>query len=133
MTDKELIERVLRVAEQSEEPVKCACILVQDGEVIAETVNSQHVDNIAVNHAEIKAVVAANYRRESRILPDTVAYCSCEPCAMCLTALSYAKIPRIVYAKSMKELAPDDRQSDFNSQAFIKTLNFQPELEQLLP
>jgi guanine deaminase len=130
MTDKELIERVQRLAQDSKEEVKCACVLVKDGEVLAEEVNSQHVDNMAVNHAEIKAVVGANYRSGSRILAHAIAYCSCEPCAMCLTALSYAKVERIVYAKSMKETSPEDNQGNFDSQAFIQTLNFQPTLEQ---
>jgi guanine deaminase len=96
MTDEELIERVLRIAEDSEENVKCAAVIVKDGEVLAEEVNSQHKDEIAVNHAEIKALVAANYRKKSRILPGAVVYCSCEPCAMCIAALSYAKVARIV-------------------------------------
>jgi tRNA(Arg) A34 adenosine deaminase TadA len=130
MDDKSLIERVQRLAESSQEPVKCACVIVQGGEVLAETVNSQHIDNIAVNHAEVKAVVAANYHTGSRILANAVAFCSCEPCAMCLTALSYAKVVRIVYAHSMKDIAPDDPQSNFDSQEFIQTLNFKPVLEQ---
>ncbi|MDB5183766.1 MAG: tRNA-specific adenosine deaminase, partial [Candidatus Saccharibacteria bacterium] len=129
MTDKEMIERVQRLAQDSKEQVKCACVIVKDGEVLAEEHNSQHVDNMAVNHAEIKALVSANYRSGSRILAHAIVYCSCEPCAMCLAALSYAKVERIVYAKSMKEMSPDDKQGNFDSQAFIKTLNYQPTLE----
>jgi tRNA(Arg) A34 adenosine deaminase TadA len=50
---------------------------------------------------------------------------------MCLAALSYAKIERIVYDKSMKEVFPDDKQAEFDSQAFVQTLNFVPKLEQV--
>lgn len=66
-------------------------LIVQNGNVIAKTHNSQRADNIAVNHAEIKAIIEANKKTGSRKLENAVAYCSCEPCAMCLTALSYAK------------------------------------------
>jgi len=131
MTDKEYLQRAAAFAEKSPEDVKCACIIVQGSRVVTAQFNSQKNDNMAINHAEIKAVVAANYDLRSREVERATAYCTCEPCAMCLTALSYAKIERIVFAKSMKEVFPDDPQADFDSQAFIKTLNFVPKLEQI--
>ena len=106
-------------------------LIVQGESVIAETHNSQRADNIAVNHAEIKAIIEANRRTGSRKLTDAVAYCSCEPCAMCLTALSYAKVSRIVFNKFMKDLFPDDPQSQLNPFEYAKTLNFIPTVEQL--
>lgn len=101
------------------------------GEVVAEAFNSQNADNIAVNHAEIKAIVAANKKLISRKLQNVTAYCSCEPCAMCLTALSYAKVQRIVFAKRMIDVFPDDPQSRLDAWAFVASLNFVPKLEQL--
>jgi tRNA(Arg) A34 adenosine deaminase TadA len=86
---------------------------------------------MAINHAEIKAIVAANYERKSRELKNVTAYCSCEPCAMCIAALSYAKVKRIVYVQSMSELFPDDPQAQFDSQKFVRGLNFVPKLEQI--
>jgi tRNA(Arg) A34 adenosine deaminase TadA len=86
---------------------------------------------LAVNHAEIKAIVSANYTLGKRELTATTAYCTCEPCAMCLTALSYAKVARIVYAKSMAELSPNDPQAKLDSQKFVKGLNFVPVLEHI--
>lgn len=50
---------------------------------------------------------------------------------MCLVALSYAKISRIVYHKTMKEVFPDDSQTNLNSPEFVKGLNFVPKLEKL--
>jgi tRNA(adenine34) deaminase len=131
MTDQEYLKRAVDFAQKSPEEVKCACIIVQDTRVVTAQFNSQKHDKMAINHAEIKAVVAANYDLRLREVERATAYCSCEPCAMCLTALSYAKIERIVYDKSMKDMAPDDPQADFDSQAFVKTLNFVPKLEQI--
>lgn len=106
-------------------------LIVQNGTVVAKTHNSQRADNIAVNHAEIKAIIEANKATGSRKLKDATAYCSCEPCAMCLTALSYAKVSKIVFNKFMKDLFPDDSQSQLDPFAYAKTLNFVPVLEQL--
>jgi tRNA(Arg) A34 adenosine deaminase TadA len=129
MTDKDYLRRANFMAEQSPEAVGCGCLIVKDGHVVASQCNSQNKGGMAINHAEIKAVVAANYELRTRELDGAVAYCSCEPCAMCLAALSYAKVERIVYDKTMKQVFPDDPQANFDSQAFVKTLNFVPKLE----
>lgn len=132
MTDENYLRLAQSVAEKSSELVPCGCVIVQGGEIIAQEYNSQRADEVALHHAEVKAVYQANRKVRSRILAGAIAYCSCEPCAMCLTALSYAKIERIVYAKTMKDLFPNDPQASFDSAAFVKTLNFVPKLEQLL-
>lgn len=129
--DKEFLEQAVKLAEKSSEKIKCATIIVKDGEIISSAFNSQRADNQAIHHAEIKAVIEANRAVDSRTLEGSNAYCSCEPCAMCLVALSYAKISKIVYNKSMKDLCPDDPQSNLNASEFVKGLNFIPKLEQI--
>lgn len=131
MKDKEFIARAVELAGQSPEPIGCGVVIVSDGKVIAEAYNSQRADNIAVHHAEVKAIIAANKALNSRKLENAVAYCSCEPCAMCLTALSYAKVKRIVFHKTMRDFFPDDAQSSLDPYNYVKGLNFVPELEQL--
>lgn len=131
MDDKEYLKRAVEQAAQSAEQIGCGVIIVQNGELLAEAYNSQKADNIAIHHAEIKAIIEANKKTGSRTLPSATAYCSCEPCAMCLTALSYAKVERIVYNKTMKELSPADPQSDLDPYMFIQGLNFKPSLKQL--
>lgn len=125
------MRRAIELAAQSPESVGCGIVIVRDGNVLAEAYNSQNADNIAVYHAEIKALILANKLEGSRKLRGAIAYCSCEPCAMCLTALSYAKVARIVFYRSMKELFPNDPQSQLNSREFIKGLNFVPRLDQI--
>lgn len=131
MNDKDYILRAIELAAQSPEPIGCGVVIVSNGEIIAESFNSQRADNIAVNHAEIKAIIIANKHQKNRNLKNAVAYCSCEPCAMCLTALSYAKVERIVFHKSMKDTFPDDPQSSLDAYKFVQTLNFVPKLEQI--
>ncbi|HVV26276.1 MAG TPA: deaminase [Candidatus Saccharimonadales bacterium] len=132
MTDQDYLKRAVQLAGQSPEPVGCAAIITVGGKILAEAFNSQRADNLAINHAEIKALVAANYKSGKRKLTHAVVYCSCEPCAMCLAALSYANVQRIVFNKKLSDLFPNDRQARFDSQEFVKTLNFVPILEQLL-
>ena len=131
MNDYDYMHRAIKLSKKSSEHSGCGVVLVQDGRVIAEAFNSQRADNIAVYHAEVKAIIAANKATGSRKLDNTTAYCSCEPCAMCLTALSYAKVERIVFAKTMLDVFPDDPQSQLDSQAYVRGLNFVPKLEQI--
>jgi tRNA(adenine34) deaminase len=132
MSDQEYLARANELAAMSPEPVGCGVVIVADGQVVAETCNSQRADNIAVYHAEIKAIIDANKKLGTRKLPNATAYCSCEPCAMCLTALSYAAVQRIVFGKRMANLFPQDPQSRLDPAAFVAGLNFVPEIEQLV-
>jgi guanine deaminase len=131
--DRKFLEWATQLAATSKEPVGCAAVIVRKGKVLAEAVNSQWTDNCAVYHAEIKAIMVANKAVGARTLPGAVAYCSCEPCMMCLAALSYARVERIVFAKRMIDLNPGDRQSQlYDPQALVEKLSFQPKLEQLI-
>ena len=127
-----MMRRATWLAQNSPEPVGCGVVIVRDGKIIAEAYNSQRADNIAVHHAEIKAIIAANKAEKNRKIDNGTAYCSCEPCAMCLTALSYARITRIVFGKTMKDLFPDDPQSQLNPYEYVRGLNFSPQLEHFL-
>ncbi len=125
------MKRAVELAQKSPESIGCGVLIVMNEEVVAEEYNSQHNDKMAVNHAEIKAIISANLKTSNRKLEGATAYCSCEPCAMCLTALSYAKVQRIVFYKTMHDLFPNDPQSKMNPYDFISRLNFVPKLERI--
>lgn len=131
MTDNEYLKQAIELSKRSTEATGCGVIIISGDEVLAAEYNSQRADNIAVHHAEIKAIIAANKKTGQRKLSGATAYCSCEPCAMCLTALSYAKVERIVFNKFMKDLFPDDPQSQLDPFEYAKTLNFVPQIEQI--
>jgi tRNA(Arg) A34 adenosine deaminase TadA len=131
MTDQEYLKRAIELSKLSPEPVGCGVVIANKEGVLASSYNTQRADNIAVYHAEIKAIIEANEKTGTRKLEGATAYCSCEPCAMCLTALSYAKIERIIYHKRMADIFPDDPQSQLDPYEFVKGLNFSPNLEQL--
>lgn len=131
LSDDDYLKKAVHLGQQSIETVGCGVVIVSaEGEILAEAYNSQEVDGVAVHHAEIKAIVAANRKTGSRKLKGAIAYCSCEPCAMCLAALSYAKVDRIIFRDRMADLFPDDPQSQFDSHVFVAGLNFKPKLQQ---
>ena len=128
MDDRHYLQRAIALSRESPEKIGCGVVIATTDGVLAEACNSQRTDNIAVYHAEIKAIIAANKKTGQRTLTDATAYCSCEPCAMCLTALSYAKVERIVFNKRMLDIFPDDPQSQLDPYAYIRGLNFRPKL-----
>lgn len=132
MKDADYLKMAVKLAAESKEPVGCGCVLVKDGQIVAGTYNSQREDRQVIHHAEIKALQAANRHLRSRTLEGVTAYCSCEPCVMCLTALSLARVQRIVYSQTMKEVAPKDPMAQIDSEAFAEQLNFVPKLERLV-
>ena len=56
-------------------------------------------------HAEVMAIRAACARLGTHDLSDCVLYSSCEPCPLCLAAVYWARIPRVVYAAGKQDAA----------------------------
>ena len=102
MTDEELMRLAILEAKLSNEPLKCGVVIAMNGKVITKTYNSQRKDNNATFHAEIKAIGMAGKLLKSKNLNGCIAYCTCEPCIMCKTALFFAKIEKIYYGSGLK-------------------------------
>jgi guanine deaminase len=73
-------------------------VIVKDGEVVAESANQVTSLPDPTAHAEILAIRQAAARLNTYDLSGTVLYSSCEPCPMCLGAIYWARIGRVVYA-----------------------------------
>lgn len=56
-------------------------------------------------HAEVIAIRDAAARLGTHDLSDCVLYTSCEPCPLCLAAVYWARIPRVVYAAGKEDAA----------------------------
>lgn len=92
-------------ARKSQEPLKCGVVIARHGIILAQTYNSQRADNNATAHAEIKAIGEAGKRSGSKNLEQCVAFCTCEPCTMCLSALIFAKVEKIYYGISLSSIS----------------------------
>ena len=96
----------IKEAEKSAERLKCGAVIAKEGRVIASACNSQRESNDASGHAEINAIRKAGKRLNNKNLNDCEIYCTCEPYVMCLSALVFAKIKRIVCGSSLREVSP---------------------------
>ena len=80
-------------------------VVVLEGRVLGEGRNRVVPDGDATAHAEINAIRNACRAQGSHSLQGAVIYTSCEPCPMCLAAIWWARISRIVFANSLDAAA----------------------------
>src|SRR4051812_23793270 len=72
-------------------------VVVQDGKLVSSTHNTVWRDTDPSAHAEVNAIRAAAKALGKIDLAGTVMYTTTEPCPMCLSAIHWANIDRVVY------------------------------------
>lgn len=80
-------------------------IVVRDGEVLGEGENRVTSSCDPTAHAEIVAIRDACKNLKDFSLKGATIYTSCEPCPMCLAAIYWARIDRVVYANTRSDAA----------------------------
>ena len=80
------------------------CVLAKDGAIIAKGHNRVLIDKDPTAHGEIVAIRKACDALETIDLSDCTLYTSAEPCPMCRAAICWAKIGKVFYAASMKDV-----------------------------
>ena len=65
--------------------------------------NRTHIDNDATMHAELIAIKAASNTLDSKDLSGCALYSTHEPCPMCMSAIIWARISKVVFGASMEE------------------------------
>ena len=89
------------------------CVVVRRGEVVGRGNNRVTSTNDPTAHAEVTAIRDACAARKTFQLEDCTLYTSCEPCPMCLAAIYWARIPRVVYANTRSDAAAIGFDDDF--------------------
>ncbi len=89
------LEEAHAAAARGEVPVGCA--IVRDGKVIARAGNRTLELRDPTAHAELLAIREAAKALGSERLTDCDLYVTLEPCAMCATAMSFARIRRLYF------------------------------------
>lgn len=87
--------------EHGDTPV--GAVVVKDGEVIGAARNERELRDDATAHAEILAIREAGRKLGGWRLPGCVLYVTIEPCAMCASATTCARLSRVIYG------APDQK------------------------
>lgn len=107
-------ERTIELARQNVEEGgrPFACVIVRDGELIAESPNLVAQTHDPTAHAELLAIREACTKLKTEILSDCEIYALSHPCPMCLGALYYCSPARFVFFITNKEYGSyyrDDR------------------------
>jgi len=77
--------------------VPIGAVIVRDGKIIASSHNLTETKNDPTAHAEIVAIRAACEILQTPRLVDCDMYVTLEPCPMCATAISFARIRRLYF------------------------------------
>ena len=93
--------------------VPIGAVIVQDGKIIARGENQVQLKKNPTLHAEIVAINHACKKLGTKFLDNCDIYVSLEPCAMCATAISFARIKNVYFA------ATDEKGGGITSNARI--------------
>lgn len=108
-------------AQRSKEEIGCGTVIVKDGEIIASGYNQQRETCDQTAHAEILAIRIAGKTLNSKSLVGCEVFCTCEPCIMCLAALSYAQINTLYFGLALREVYEPARIIDIKLQDFLNS------------
>jgi len=84
--------------------VPVGAVVVRDGAVVARAGNRTEESADPTAHAELLAIREACAALGEPRLPECDLYVTLEPCAMCATAISFARIRRLYFAASDEKM-----------------------------
>ena len=101
--DKRFMRLALDEARQGDYPF--GAVIVRDGEVIARGRNLGKTDGDPTAHGEMVAIRRCLADHGPAALHGSTLHTSGEPCAMCMGAIIWCRVGRLVFAASVEQLA----------------------------
>jgi tRNA(Arg) A34 adenosine deaminase TadA len=98
-------------------------VVVKDGKIISEACNMVVLKNDPTAHAEVLAIREAASVLGSHELHDCIIYSSCEPCPMCLGAIYWSGIKKVVYGCDRR----DAEKAGFSDKLIYEEIRLNPE------
>lgn len=98
-------------------------VIVKEGTILAEGWNCVTTTNDPTAHAEVSAIRQACQILNTFVLEGCTLYSSCEPCPMCLSAIYWARLSRLVYAATQTDAA----EAGFDDAFLYRELGLTPE------
>lgn len=98
-------------------------VIVRDGEVVSTGVNRVVSNHDPTAHAEVNAIRSACGKLGTHELKGCTVYSSCEPCPMCMSALYWAGVVRVVFGNTKE----DARNIDFDDSFIYDQLKLRQE------
>lgn len=83
---------------QNDRDIVFTAAIIKDGEVICHARNTVGDTDDVSRHAEVVAMAEAAEKLGTRDLSGTTLLASCQPCEMCLAAMRWAQIDRVIFA-----------------------------------
>jgi guanine deaminase len=99
-----------------------SALVVKEGKIISKANNKVVVSHDATAHAEVLAIRKASSLLKTHNLSDCVLYTSCEPCPMCLGAIYWSGIKKVVYASDRN----DAERSGFSDKLIYEEIGIEP-------
>ena len=116
LKDKYFMSKALeeaKLAFQKDEIPVGAVITIKD-KIISRAHNMTEQLSDVTAHAEMLAITSASNYIGGKYLKGCTIYVTLEPCAMCVAAIKYSQIDRIVYGAS-----DTNKKNGFDSQKFL--------------
>ena len=102
MTDEQYIDISIEISKNAKYPY--GAIIVKDNEIIGRSDDKTLMETSMYSHAELEAIESASKNKNLYgDLKGTTLYVSCEPCMMCMGAILYEEISKIVYAATLQD------------------------------
>ena len=104
----EFLRRAIALAIQNVESGEggpFAAVIVRDGKIVGEGVNTVTAGNDPTAHGEVNAIRAACAALGTFTLAGCQLYTSCQPCPMCLAASYWARLDAIYFGSSAADAA----------------------------
>jgi tRNA(adenine34) deaminase len=102
------------------------CVIVRDNTIIARGHNRTGLDHDPTAHGEMVAIRNCLKEHGPDVLKGATLYTSGEPCCMCMGAVIWCGIGRLVYAASLKELSTKVDQIALTSEDIATKAPFAP-------
>jgi tRNA(Arg) A34 adenosine deaminase TadA len=103
-------------------------VITKDGQIVAEAFNRVVLLNDPTAHAEILAIRQASLFLKTHDLGNCIIYSSCEPCPMCLGAIYWAGIKKVVYSSDREDAA----KAGFNDSFIYNEILIKPSERKIL-
>lgn len=105
INDEKFIDIAIELSKKAFYPY--GAIIVKDGQIIGRSDADVPVSKTGFSHAELRAIEDAMEHLGGHLCAEggkgCTIYSSCEPCAMCMGAILYTGIERLVYAATLED------------------------------
>lgn len=105
MTDKKYMTLAIELSSKAYYPY--GAVIVKDNKIIGRSDADVPVSKTGFSHAELRAIEDAMEHLGGHLCAEggrgVTIYSSCEPCAMCMGAILYTGIDRLVYGGTLED------------------------------